>query len=147
LSIRKIQDKYTDKIAILENRLKRADDKVSVQKQQSWLQKAETFVSFGTTLLGAILGKKLTKGTISGVGTSLRRAGRITKESTQVTQAEDNLKSIESQIEDLKFQEEEEIKSLSISEEDIVAKMEEIFVKPRKSDIMLDQVALVWSGK
>jgi hypothetical protein len=144
-TLRKLEEKYAEKRNVIENKLKRADEKFTIQKQQSWLQKIEAFISFVTTIFSAFLGKHLTKGTITQVGTSMRRAGRITKEDQQVVHAEDSLKSYESQLEDLKMQENEEIKLATTSFETMIGRIEEITVKPRKSDVTIDEVAIVWS--
>lgn len=144
-AIKKIEEKYSGKITLLQSKLKRAEDNISVQKQQSFFQKIMTGISFLGTIISACLGKKLTKGTISQAEVSMRKAGRITKESQEVTRAEDGLQSLEAQIQDLKQQQEDEIKKITNSVDTTLNKIEEISIKPRKSDIAISEIALVWS--
>jgi hypothetical protein len=143
-AVRKLQDKYSLKRSGLESKLKRADEKYSIQKQQSWLQKIEAFISFVTTIFSAMLGKRITKGTITQVGTSMRRAGRISKEDSQVVHAEDTLKSYQELLDDLNFQEEEEIRQSTTELQTMLSRIEEVTIKPRKSDITIEEVAIVW---
>jgi len=143
-TIKKLKAKYSEKIALIQNKLKRADVKVAVQKQQSFYQKIEAFTSFISTIIAAFLGKRLTKGTINQVGTTMRRAGRATKESEDVVRAEDSSKSFQDQIDDLNQQQDDEIKNLLASVNPVLNKIEEITIKPRKSDISVDEIALVW---
>ncbi len=145
LEVKKTEEKYNEKIAAIEVKFKKADDKLSLQKNQSFIQKIEAFLSFLTTLFQAFLGKRLTKGTLTQVGTSMRKAGRLTKESQDEVYAEDSLKSYETQISDLKQSLQDEITKIKADSESILNQIEEIAVKPRKSDIVVDEIALVWS--
>jgi hypothetical protein len=139
--IQKIEEKYAPKIASLNDKLQRAQSKVEEKQQKAWTQKLQTMVSFGTTILGAVFGKKITKGTISDAGTALRRAGRIGKDSEDATQAESSAQSIQDQLKDLKEAKDAEI-AKAAGGGDIV--LEEITVRPRKSDIFIEKVVLAW---
>ena len=77
----------------LAERIKRAEGTMNERQQKAFWQKIETFLSFFPPLLGALLGKRITKGTISQTGTSIRKAGRIGKDSQGAAQAEENFKS------------------------------------------------------
>ncbi|HRD54815.1 MAG TPA: hypothetical protein PLC42_00285, partial [Parachlamydiaceae bacterium] len=144
-SLKKLEDKYSEKLAVLNLRLKRAEDKASIQKQNSLLQKIEAFISFLSTCFQAFLGKRLTKSTISQMGISMRRAGRITKESQQTVLAEDSVKSCEETILDLQNSKKEEETKLKEAFEMNLNSIEEVLVKAKKSDITIDNVALVWN--
>lgn len=140
--IANVKAKYSEKIAVLSDRARRAEEKMSLQKKQWWLQIVETALSFITTILGALLGRGLTKGTINQTGTSMRRAGRITKENQEASQAEENFNAIKQQIDDLKGKEQAEIEKIQANGANV--QLETIEVKPRKSDISVEKVAIVW---
>lgn len=140
--IRAIKVKFTEKIVVLIERARRAEDKMAIQKKQWWLQIVETAVSFMTAIIGAFLGKRVTKGTITQAGTSIKKAGRMTKENQEVSQAEENFSVIQQQIEDLKVKMQAEIEKVQENGENLQVRPFEI--RPRKSDISIEKVALVW---
>lgn len=145
--IAKVKDKYATKLAALADKMRRAEGKVSEQKQQAQIQKAETWISFGTTVLGAILGRGVTKGTISQTGTSMRRAGRMTKESEDVARAEDTYASYKRQYDEMEQQVQNEIDHLLIGPNADGVQIETVTLRPKKTDIQVDKVALVWVPK
>ena len=145
--VKKMRDKNSEKIASLTEKVKRAQEKSAQKQQKAWMQKIQTLISFITTFIGALFGRGVTKGTISQTGTSIRRAGQISKDNQVATQAEENLKEYQQQLEDLKTQMNSEI-SAAISNVDAQSiKLETISVRPRKSDIAVERVALVWWPK
>ena len=139
-----IKEKYVTKISILTERMRRAEAKANMQKKQWWLQIAETVVSFLTTIVGALFGKGVTKTTISQTGTSMRRMGRITKESEDASQAENSYTAIQEQLAGLKEQMQSEIENCSREEEPTI---EQIDIRPRKSDISVEKMILLWCPK
>lgn len=139
-----ITNKYADKIAVLTDKLHKAEEKVTAKQQKSGWQKAETLISFGTTLLGAFLGKGVTKGTISQAGTSLRRAGKIGADSQDVSRAEGDVQQVQQQLQDLQQQMQAEIDKISAPTDPASLTVQSTEVRPRKSDISVEKVALVW---
>jgi hypothetical protein len=142
--IAKVRAKYTDKIAQLSNKLKAAQEKLLQKQQQANMQKTDTLISIGTTLLGALFGRKLTKGTISQAGTSIRRAEKIGKGSQEATIAEDNYQNCLQQLNDVQTQLNNEIANLTSTGDASSIKVDEIVIRPRKSDIAIEKVGLVW---
>lgn len=141
--VKKLQAKYADKISSLSDKIKRSQEKMAQKQQEAGIKKTETWISLGTTLLGALLGKGVTKGTISQAGTSLQRAGRITKETQGAAQAEEDCKLYQEQLNGLQEQMRNEIDQLTTQGGEI-CKVETITVPPRKSDISVEKVALAW---
>ena len=72
-AIAKIRKRYATKATTLENRLMRAEQAIAVQKEQSTKKKLDTAISFGTAILGAVLGrKKLSTSTATKMGTAMQ---------------------------------------------------------------------------
>lgn len=141
-AIKKLREKYQDKITQLANKVKRAQEKMTQRQQKAGLQKMQTWISFGATLLGAILGRKITKGTITETGTSMRRAGQMNKDSQDAVQAEEEVKTYQQQLTDLENQMNHEISLLLAAPENL--EIEPLSIRPRKSDIVIEKIALVW---
>lgn len=142
--VNKIKEKYAQKIDALADKMRRAQTKATQQQQQAGIQKAETYISIGTTILGAILGKKVTKGTISQAGTSMRRAGRMSKESQEAAQAEEDYNSLNQQQIELRNKLDQEISQVPLNVDPATLKIETENIKPRKSDISVDKPILIW---
>jgi hypothetical protein len=141
--IKKLKDKYADKMATLTDKVRRAQEKMGQKQQKAGLQKVETLISFGSTLLGAFLGHGMTKGTISQAGTSMKKAGKITKDSQDVSQAEQDYRTCMQQLDDLQGQLNNEIANIATTDSTSI-QLETITVRPRKSDISVEKVVLAW---
>ncbi len=140
----KLHAEYDKKIAALTEKIRQAEEKKNAQEQQSLYQKLAAFCSFITTLLGVLLsGKKLTKTTITQAGTSFKRLGRIRKENQDVTYAELNLQVLQQQLQDLQTQLEIKLAKLPAVDSGSL-KLDEVAIRPRKSDITIDEIALIW---
>ena len=142
--VKKVRDKYSEKLASLANKVQRAQSKLSEKEQKAGSQKLQTFISVGTTLLGTLFGKGITKGTISQTGSTLRRASQIGKESQQTADAEEELKACQQQLNDLQVQMNEEINSLSMSSFSENIPIDTLTIRPKKSDISIEKIALLW---
>lgn len=142
--VKKLRDKYSGQVTALRDKLQRAQEKLVQRQEKASLQKTQTLISFGTAVVGALFGRGVTKGTISQTGTSLRRASQIGKDSQSATQAEEDVKNYQQQLQDLQAQMDSEISAI-VSNEDIESiKVDTTTVRPRKSDISVEKVALVW---
>src|SRR6185369_12909933 len=74
----RLRKKYAPKKDALEDRLRRAGQAVERESEQVTQQGLQAAISFGTTLLGAFLGRKaVTASTIGRATTAVRGAGRV----------------------------------------------------------------------
>jgi hypothetical protein len=145
LEIEKLRKKYSSKMGTLEDRLRRAEQKVEVEKGQASNAAVSAAVSPGSSVLGALFGRKLgSSSNVSRVGTSVRAAGRAASQRGDISRAKDNVRALEDDIEDLNERLEEEIEEISESLSLKEIEIEPHPIKPRKSDISVDDVALLW---
>lgn len=142
--VNKIREKYQAKMAALHAKMQQAQGKIEKEKQQAGLQKTETFISIGAAILGSLFGRGVTKGTINQAGTSMKRIGKIHKESQDVAQAEESYQSIQQQAQDLENQINGEIAKALLNLDPATLKLDAVQVRLRKSDISVEQVALLW---
>lgn len=142
--IAKIKSQYAGKELLLNEKVKRAEEKLSERKQKTYWQVFDALLSFLTALLGAFTGRKITKGTISQTGTSIRRAGRIGKDSQSASQAEESYQSYQQQLDALHTQMNQEIAAVTASANPQALQVDPITLRPRKSDIAIEKLAIVW---
>ena len=91
-------------------------------------------------MLGALLGKA----TPSKIGTAVRKGSRVLKERGDISRAQEHVKQIEADIEDLEYELEDKIDQLSSNYDIGTCQIDTISIKPRKSDIDIEQCAIVW---
>lgn len=142
----KILAKYAEKENVINNRIKNAQDKLTAKQNKTFWERIEAFLSIISTFLQAMVGKKLTKGTIAQAGTSIRRTGR-TLGNNGTTLAEEDVQYYQRQLEDLETEKQQEIAALPRYSDPSQIPIENIDIHPRKSDINVQTVSLIWVPK
>jgi len=143
--IEKTRKKYTAKIASLEQQVLRAGQAVEREKDQAGQQRIQTAISLGATLLGALVGRKvLSQTSVGKASTTIRRAGKISKEKKDVERAEERFSDLRSRLEELQGQFEEEVESVKTSFDPATEVFQTVTVRPRKSDIKVLLTGLGW---
>jgi hypothetical protein len=144
-AVEALRRKVAPKLATLQDRVARAEDKVQREQAQLSQQKMNTAMSVGAGILGALFGRKaLSAGTIGRASSAARSASRIGRESQDVARADESLEVVRQRLADLQAESETEIAALAASFEGDAVALREVSVTPRKSDIAVGQVALVW---
>jgi len=140
-----LRRKYAAKITALEERLRRAKQAQQVQAEQAKDAQMQTLLSVGTTLLGGLFGRKILSSTTVGRATTAARGvGRSMKESSDVTRAAETVKAVARQLQELNTQLEAETAQLTATSDPATEKLETIAIKPKKKDIQVKLLGLVW---
>ena len=142
----KLREKYEGKLATLQDRLRRAEQAVGREKQESVQAGVQTAISVGATVLGALFGrKKLSASTIGRATTAARGAGRTVKTAGDVGRAEESAEAIRQQLKDLDAELQSELAvRISAQTDPVTEKLETVTLRPKKSDVSVRRVALVW---
>ncbi len=145
LRVEKLRKRYTPKLAKLTDRIKRAEEKVAREKDQVGQQTLQTAISAGSTMLGAIFGRKLASvGNVGRAASTARSASRIAREKQDVVRAESRLEDLQERLTELEEEFRADLDDASeLGDSDDFA----ITVKalsPRKSDVEVTRLALVW---
>lgn len=142
----KLRRKYATKIRTLEDRIARAEQKVEVEQQQAAGAKMQTAISWGATILSAVMGRKAVGvGTIGRAATAARGMGRQRKQAADVSRAEEQLMRYEDRLQELEREIEQESDLISEKFDPLSEELETIQLKPRKTDIDIRTVALGWA--
>jgi hypothetical protein len=140
----KLEAKYAPKLAALEERRRRALQAVEKEQQQASDAKMQSMISIGTNILGALFSTKKVSSTNMGrIGTAARQMGRATKESTDVGRAQENLAAIDEQLTAMNDELAAEIAALEASST-VAMELETVVIKPKKTGIQVQAVALGW---
>ena len=134
--IDKLRKKYAPKLATLQDQIRRANERVERERSDLSQHKMQAAISVGTSILGALLGRKaISVGNAQRVGSAARSAGRIGKESGDVGRAEENREVLEQRFTDLQNELETEVSRLRGEFDPATVQIEQSEVKPRKADI------------
>jgi hypothetical protein len=142
----KLRTKYAPKFQVLQDRLRRAQQAVQAQKQQSMAAKLSTAVSFGAAVLGAFTGRKITSATeISKASSAIRGVGRAMKESGDVGRSEETVEAVQQQLNDLQAQFDSEVASVAGTMDPTTEQFERITLRPKKTNITVRTLVLAWA--
>jgi hypothetical protein len=136
----KIRGRYAARIASLQERIRRAEQATEREQAQAQQQKLQTAISVGTTILGALVGRR----GYSGAATAARSAGRIMKEGQDVQRARENVAALRQQLEELEAQATFDADLLLKAADPLSEQLETLEVKPRKTDISVRVLGLGW---
>jgi hypothetical protein len=140
-----VRRKYAARQGALADRLKRAEASVDREQQQASDQKVQTAVSFGATLLGALLGRKaVSTGTLGRATTAARGVGRSMKEASDVRRAAESVEHVRRAIAKLDEQIAADVAAVSHRYHDQVP-LERVIVAPKRGHVEVQFVALGWA--
>jgi hypothetical protein len=142
----KLRAKYAPKMATLNERLRRAEQAIEREAAQAKQAKFSSFISIGSTLLGAFLGRKAINATnISKAGTAVRSVGRAAEQSGDVARAGETVEAIKQQLADLDAQFQAETRAVESGLDPASESFETIELRPNKTNISVKLVALAWT--
>jgi hypothetical protein len=145
-AVEELRRKFAPKLQTLDDRERRAQERVARERSQLSNQKLQTALSVGASILGAFLGRKALSATnLNRAATAARSATRIGNESGDVDRADDNLEVVRQQRANLQRQFEADMGALEASLDVSALNLRKVQVSPRKSDIAVGEVALVWA--
>jgi hypothetical protein len=141
-----LRQKYAPKITALQERIRRAQQLKEKQQAEARSSQVQAAISVGASILGAFLGRKTISATnIGRATTAIRSAGRVMKESKDVSQAEENVATLQQQLADLETQFKSESETLAAATDPLNEKLETISLKATKANIAVKLVTLAWT--
>jgi hypothetical protein len=141
-----LRQKWQAKLLQLQDQIRRAEDKTEREKSQRNQQRMQAAVNIGTSILGALLGRKAISATnVRRVGTVARSASRWNQESDDVSRATESAEVLQQRLADTQTQVNAEVASLESALDASSVTLRPVDVPARKSDIAVGEVALVWT--
>ncbi|MGH9390037.1 MAG: ATP-binding protein, partial [Vicinamibacteria bacterium] len=146
LEIERLRARYAPRLEALAEQKRRAAERVERERSEFQQQSMQTAISLGATVIGALFGRKtMSMGTIGRATTAMRGAGRAARERGDIGRAEENIAAVDQKIANLQAEFEAESASHGASVNPADLALEEIAVRPRKADITVSRLALVWT--
>lgn len=138
----KLSKKYEPKVMTLTERIRKAEAKIEVQKEQASQQKMNMALKFGLAILSAITGSKGSAATraAGGIG-AMRKSG---KESMDVAHAQADKAAAEAQLADLQAKIDAELQAVAEKYDPMAAEIVTTRLRPKVSELLVKRVALAW---
>jgi len=147
-AVDRLRQKYAPRIASLQERLRRAQQALEREQEQAKDQKMQTAISFGATLLGAFVGRKaLSATTLGRATTAARGVSRAVKQQEDVGRVEDTVETLQQQLVALEEEFRSEASALESKLDPLSEGLETLSVRPKKSGISVQLVALAWAPR
>ena len=142
-AVEKLRAKYAPKVTRAADKIRRAQETLAREQQQASQQKLQTALSFGATLLGAVMGRKaVSMSTLGRATTAARGVSRSSKEAADVALAEQRQREVDEELKAIEAELEREVQALQDDMPDAGIEITEI--KPRKAGVDVRLVALAW---
>jgi hypothetical protein len=142
-----LRQKFTAKLEAIDNQIRRATQSVDRERDQVNSQRMQTAVSVGATLLSAFLGggrKTAARSSIGRATTAVRGFERSNREQQDVARAEESLDVLRQRRETLARELEQAMAELTARLEGGADTLTEKVIRPRKTDVEVVRVALLW---
>jgi hypothetical protein len=140
-----LRTRYAPKLEAIQEQMRRAREKLEREQAQASKTSWDAGIALGSSVLGAILGRKaITKTSVGRATTAAKAATRAAQQRGDASQAASSLDALRQKHDDLqaRFQEEIELMAAALRPEALV--LEPLPIRPRKTDITVEKVVLAW---
>lgn len=141
--VEKLRSKYSSKFNTLKDKIENAEKTIEIQRQQAEQQKMNTVISVGATLLGAFMGRKLSRSK-NNTSTIIRDVGRTMKEQKDISRAKETLESLYNNYSELENEFKKQINEIESSVKNNDKNLLTIDIVPTRKDISVKLLSLVW---
>jgi hypothetical protein len=143
--IDKLRRQYAPKLDRLQDAIRRHQQRVETEQSQASSATMSSAVSFGSTLLSALFGRKwASAGNVSRAATSVRSASRAAEQRGDVDRARQNLTAAQEELRAMEAELQTEIERLQAELSAVNLTLEPYELSPRKADLAVTGVQLVW---
>lgn len=146
--VEKVRERFATKVGRLEGRIATAAERVEREAAQYEQHRNQSFVRLGTSVLGALLGRKtISKANLGKLSTAANSFGRASKHKDDIDRAESKKEDLEAELAALESEMSDELAAVRDAWAPDALEVEEVEIAPRKSDIAVKRVALAWVKK
>jgi hypothetical protein len=143
-AIDKLRTTAAKKMATLETRLRTAQGQLAKEKAESSSATMQAGVSVLGGILGAVFGRKAGLGSIARGSSSIGKATGAYKQHQDVANAEAKVEGVAGEIQAIEEELQAGIAKLTESFDSAALPLETESIKPTKSDVKVETVALLW---
>ncbi len=140
-----LQDSYSGKLNALRTKLNDAIAKLAKEEQVAQGHFWDSAVQIGTSVLGALIGrKKMSQTNITRMSTAARKMNQSSGAKAELIRAQQRVEDLQAEYNELERQCERELEALKREFQPESLTVETIEVPCRKGDMQVEDVALLW---
>jgi hypothetical protein len=144
--VEKLRARYAPQLARLRERIAQSEERVAREQAEYGQRKVQAAISIGATVVGALFGRKL--GSVGNVGratTAARGVGRAADERGDVARASERVEEVRAKLAQLERALADDLARIESPADPKALALEELLVPPRKADLEVKPLVLVWS--
>ena len=147
-AVEALRARYAAKAAALAEKIRRAQQKLEKEQAQAKEKDFGAAISLGTSLLGALLGRKVgSQSNVTRAASAMRSAGRAVQERGDVQHAQATLETLQEELQQVETELAGEIDKLEAASRPESLQLAPVSVRARKGDLVVEKVALMWVGR
>lgn len=138
----KLEARYQPKVERLQARLAAAEERLGRERAEATTSTADTAISVGASLLGALFGRRIaSRGNVGRAASAARSATRASKQRADVERAGESLEVVRAALAALEAEIKAKVAEVDTLPEVAITPLE---LTPRKADTAVTRVALWW---
>ena len=138
--VQKIQDDYESKISKIETRIKVLERGLKSDQEEASARKREEYLGVGETVLGFFIGRRRS----TGMTTASRRRRMTEQAQNDVEETQGKLSDFKKDVDELEAELKDAVDKVTRRWEDVQDEVAVIEVRPNRSEIKVDLLALAW---
>jgi hypothetical protein len=140
-----LRQQYAPKVASLQDRLRRAQQAVDKEKSQATGQWIQAGISIAGSVVGMLTSRKTISATNLGrVTTAARGMGRGMQQYEDIGRAKDSVESVQQQLDAMNAELQAKIDAIDTNYDPQTEALDTVVVKPKRTGINVQLVALTW---
>ncbi len=142
-SVDAIRRKYASKLAVQQERVRKAEQQLGKQQQDVSSSTGSALVTAATGVFGALFGRKTFSATnATRLGSAARGASKVMKEKQDVARAQENLATEQQKLAELQAT----IEADAAAVPDNAIDLQPLVLRPKKTDVTVTTAVLVWTA-
>ena len=135
-----LRKKYEKQFDRLEKRLRREEQELAEDEAEYEARKREEMIGLGETVLGLFLGRRRS----SGLSSVARKRRMTAKAKADIEESRQEIAALQAELADLEEELQAAVADITARWEAALDDVEEVEVKPRRTDVLVEQVMLGW---
>ncbi len=145
VALDKMRKKWVPKLRRMKDKIDTAERAIDREQSQYEEERAENTVSWGSTLLGALFGRKLgSASNVRSAASAAKGRARVNKQAEDVEHAKEKHAHYEQQFAELQREFDDELDRVREEFEPDRFELEEKVLRLRKADLVVDGIGLAW---
>jgi hypothetical protein len=143
--VEELRAQYAPKLESIESQKRRARERLEREQAQAGRSAWDATVALGTSVLGALLGrKKISQSTVTRAASAAKSAGKAMQQRGGVRQSEETIESLQRRSDELETKFRDEVEALAAALRPEALELKPLALRPKKSDITVERVVLAW---